>query len=77
MTNEQLMEECRWEEREMRSWGRAPRVLSKLTPWQVAVRDRNEHLINWVLGNRPEPPPFEEWRKTLPPRTVYREDGEK
>lgn len=75
MTDEQLMEEFKWEEREMRSWGRAPRDLSKLTPWQVAVRDRNEHLINWVLGNRPEPPPFEEWRNTLPPRTVYREDG--
>ncbi|MBQ6924531.1 MAG: hypothetical protein IJQ73_07815 [Kiritimatiellae bacterium] len=75
MTDDELVNEILELEAEMKTWGKPPRNLADRTPWQVAVVKRSDHLINWVLGNRPEPPPFEEWRKTLPPRTVYREEG--
>ena len=59
----------------MKTWGKAPRNLADRTPWQVAVVDRSNDLIAFLLGNKPEPISREEWRKTLPPRTVYREEG--
>lgn len=74
MTKKELVDEILEMEAEIKSWGEAPRDLSKQTPWQDAILERSGHLINWMFGNRPEPPPREEWRKTLPPRTVYRED---
>lgn len=74
MTDTEWLDELRWIEDEMRTWGKAPRNLDDRTPWQVAIVERSDHLVNWILGNRPEPPSREEWRKTLPPRTLYEGD---
>ena len=63
---------------EIKTWGRPPRDLSKLTPWQNAILDRNTSLINWIFDWKYRelytPPSREEWRKTLPPRTLYEGD---
>lgn len=74
MTKQEWLDELDWIEREMKTWGRAPRNLADRTPWQVALVERSDHLLNWAFGSRPEPPPREEWLKTLPPRTVYEGD---
>lgn len=71
MTTKDFSEEIRAIRREIRTWGKAPRDLDDRTPYQVAVVERGSHLWGWFFGTRPEPPSREEWRKTLPPRTLY------
>lgn len=75
MTEQEWLEELADIDAEMKTWGKPPRDLADRTPWQVAVVERSDHLMNWVLGNRPEPPPREEWLKTCPPRDVPKREG--
>lgn len=71
MTDDELVNEILELEAEVKTWGKAPRNLADRTPWQVAVVDRSNDLIAFLLGNKPEPISREEWRKTLPPRTLH------
>ena len=73
MTDDELVNEILELRAEVKTWGKAPRNLADRTPWQVAVVDRSNDLIAFLLGNKPEPISREEWRKTLPPRTLHRQ----
>ena len=73
MTDDELVNEILELRAEVKTWGKAPRNLSDRTPWQVAVVDRSNDLIAFLLGNKPEPISREEGRKTLPPRTLHRQ----
>ena len=74
MTDDELVNEILELEAEVKTWGKAPRNLADRTPWQVAVVDRSNDLIAFLLGNKPEPISREEWRKTLPPRTLHHQE---
>lgn len=76
MTDAELIDEILELRAEIKTWGKAPRNLADRTPWQVAVVDRSNDLIAFMLGNRPEPISRGEWRKTLPPRTLFGHEGE-
>lgn len=78
MTDKELIGEILAIEAEMKTWGPPPRRLADRTPYQVAVVERVEHLVNYLLGNkdRPDPPPRAEWLKTCPPRDVARPEGD-
>ena len=78
MTDDELIGEILAIEAEVKTWGTPPRRLADRTPYQVAVVERCNHLVNYLLGNkdRPDPPPRAEWLKTCPPRDVARPEGD-